>query len=151
MKTAIQNLMVAASLVLCASPALAESVGGAAAKPTSSGDASCASYSYGALINACTSTKTFIIAVPYTTGTSGSRNFSYAGKSVSAAADVSCKASAFVMDQSYGYTTAYASPTGTTAVESVSLGALYVTSGGQAYILCNLAAGAKIVSFTWDQ
>lgn len=148
MKTPLKSLMIAA-LVLSV-PALAETVGGTAGKPVSSSDASCANYNYGILTNACTTTKAFIFAAPYD-GTSATRSYSVVAKGVSATTDVSCKVSTFVPDQSIGYTTAYANLTDASTVQTLSIGSLPITAGGQVYFLCNLAAGAKIISFSWTE
>lgn len=151
MFTTMKNLL-AAALVLAAAPALADSftTSGVAFKVVSSGDASCANHAYGVVANSCTTSKAFIVTIPYAAGVTGNRTYSLQVKAATAASDVSCKASAFMPDQSYGYTTAYFSPTSTTA-QSISLGALTVPAGGQVYILCNLAQNAKIISVTYDE
>lgn len=152
MYSTMKNLLAAALLLAAsAAPAFADSytLGGVAFKVVSSGDASCANHDYGVVANTCTTSKAFIVTVPYTAGVTGTRSISLQVRAATAATDVSCKATAVLPDQSGLYATAYVSPTNTTA-QSISIGSVNVPAGGQLYVLCNLAQNARVISVTYS-
>jgi hypothetical protein len=123
--------------------------GGAYAKALSAADNTCANYGYGYLSNSCTTSKSFIMPLHFTS--EGYKNISFVAQGVSAASDVSCKASS--ANTSNGYvTTAYASLSSPyTTAQTVSVGSLYVFDPGTFYLLCTIAPNAKLYMASWDQ
>lgn len=124
--------------------------GGAYAKALSGSDDTCANYSYGYLANTCTTTKTFIMPLHFTS--EGYKNISFAAQGVSATSDVSCKATSYSVNGGGYVTTAYASLSTTYNLsQTVSVGSMYVFNPGTFYLLCNIAPNAKLFMASWDQ
>lgn len=150
MKTALKTLSLAASfaLVLQATPASANGIGGAAMKATNTSDDLCASYSYGGLTNTCTSTKSFIVALPYS-GSAGYRTFTVQAQGATTA-DVSCRIAATANTQTGFYAGSWISLPAAGSPQSISLGTLFTDTQSSLYLLCNLAQNAKVFSIQWD-
>lgn len=129
--------------------AMAIYAGGAYGKALSASDDTCANYAYGYLTNTCSTTKSFILPLPFTS--EGYKNISFVAQGVSASSDVSCKATSASTAGGY-VTTAYASLSSSyTTSQTVSVGSMYVFNPGTFYLLCNIAPNAKLYMASWDQ
>ncbi len=150
MKTALKTLSLAAAFALAsyATPASANGIGGASMKPTNAADATCATYAYGQLTNTCTSTKSFIVALPYS-GSAGYRNFTVQAQGATTA-DVSCRIAATANTQTGFYSGSWISLPAAGSVQTLNLGSLFTDTQSSLYLLCNVAQNAKVFSIQWD-
>ncbi|WP_309894570.1 hypothetical protein [Archangium sp.] len=150
MKTALKTLSLAAAFALAsfATPASANGIGGASMKPTSAADNTCATYAYGHLTNTCTTTKSFIVALPYS-GIAGYRNFTVQAQGATTG-DVSCRIAATANIQSGFYAGSWVSLPAAGSVQAISLGSLFTDTQSSLYLLCNVAQNAKVFSIQWD-
>jgi hypothetical protein len=150
MKTALKTLSLAAAFALAshAAPASAEAIGGAAMKSSSTADNTCAVHSYGSVSNSCTSTKSFIVALPYS-GTAGYRSFTVVAQGATTS-DVSCRMAATTNTQGGFYSGSWVSLPAAGSVQTINLGSVYTDTQSSLYLLCNLAPNAKIFSIQWD-
>jgi hypothetical protein len=149
MKTALKTLSLAAAFALAshAAPASAEAIGGAAMKSTSTADNTCAVHSYGSVSNSCASTKSFIVALPYS-GTAGYRSFTVVAQGATTS-DVSCRIAATANTQGGFYSGSWVSLPAAGSVQTIDLGSVYTDTQSSLYLLCNLALNAKVFSIQW--
>ncbi len=150
MKTALKTLSLAAAFALAAYavPASANGIGGAAMKASNVADDNCPVYAYGGLTNSCTSTKTFIVALPYS-GTAGHRAFSVVAQGATTG-DVSCRIAATANTQTGFYAGSWISLPAAGSPQTINLGTLFTDTQSSLYLLCNVAQNAKIFSIQWD-
>lgn len=151
MKTALKTLSLAAAFALVshATPASAEAIGGASMKATTTTDNTCASHAYGTVSNTCTSTKSFIVALPFS-GTAGYRSVTVVAQGATTA-DVSCRIAATTNNQAGIYSGSWVSLPAAGSVQTISLGSTYSDTQSSFYLLCNLAPNAKVYSIQWDR
>jgi hypothetical protein len=151
MKTALKTLSLAAAFALAshAAPASAEAIGGAAMKTTTTADNTCASHAYGSVSNGCTSTKSFIVALPYS-GTTGYRSVTVVAQGATTS-DVSCRIAATTNNQAGFYSGSWISLPAAGSVQTINLGSTYTDTQSSLYLLCNLAPNAKVYSIQWDR
>ena len=150
MKTALKTLSLAAGFALAfqATPASANGMGGASMKASTPADDSCTLHSYGAVINNCASTKSYIVALPFS-GSAGYRTFSVVAQGA-ATGDVSCRIGASANTQTGFYFGSWISLPAAGSVQAISLGSTYSDTQSSLYLLCNLAHNAKVFSIQWD-
>ncbi|HLM47865.1 MAG TPA: hypothetical protein VK458_28635, partial [Myxococcaceae bacterium] len=141
-------LAAAFALASFATPASANGIGGASMKPTNAADNTCATYAYGQLTNSCTSTKSFIVALPYS-GSAGSRTFTVQAQGATTG-DVSCRIAATANTQSGFYSGSWVSLPAAGSAQTISLGTLFTDTHSSLYLLCNVAQNAKVFSIQWD-
>jgi hypothetical protein len=150
MKTALKTLSLASAfaLVSLATPASANGIGGAAMKASNVADDNCPVYSYGSISNSCTSTRTFIVALPYS-GSAGSRTFTVQAQGA-ATGDVSCRIAATANTQTGFYAGSWVSLPAAGSPQTINLGSIFTDTQSSLYLLCNLAQNGKIYSIQWD-
>jgi hypothetical protein len=150
MKTALKTLSLAAAFALAtqATPAHANGIGGASMKATNAADDNCPTYAYGHLTNSCTSTKSFIVALPFS-GSAGYRTFSVMAQGATTG-DVSCRIAATANTQTGFYAGSWVSLPAAGSVQTINLGTLFTDTHSSLYLLCNVAQNAKIFSIQWD-
>jgi hypothetical protein len=150
MKTALKILSFAASFALAALaiPAHANGLGGAAMKASNVADDNCPVYAYGWIANSCTTTKSFIVALPFS-GTSGYRTFTVMAQGATTG-DVSCRIAATTNTQNGFYSGSWVSLPAAGSPQTIELGTLFTDTKSSLYLLCNLAQNAKIYSVQWD-
>ena len=150
MKTALKTLSLAAAFALAAqaTPANANGIGGASMKASNTADDNCPVYAYGHMTNSCTSTKSFIVALPFS-GAAGYRTFSVMAQGATTG-DVSCRIAATANTQTGFYAGSWVSLPAAGSVQAISLGTLFTDTQSSLYLLCNLAQNAKVFSIQWD-
>ncbi|QRN93516.1 hypothetical protein JRI60_30565 [Archangium violaceum] len=150
MKTALKTLSLAAAFALAAkaTPAHASGIGGAAMKASGTADDNCPVYAYGWIANSCTTTKSFIVALPFS-GTAGYRTFSVMAQGATTG-DVSCRIAATANTQTGIYAGSWVSLPAAGSPQTIELGTLFTDTKSSLYVLCNLAQNAKIYSIQWD-
>jgi hypothetical protein len=150
MKTALKTLSLAAAFALAiqATPASANGLGGASMKATNVADDTCPIYAYGWIANGCASTKSFIVALPFS-GSAGYRTFSVVAQGATTG-DVSCRIAATANTQTGFYAGSWVSLPAAGSPQTISLGTLFTDTQSSLYLLCNLAQNAKVFSIQWD-
>ena len=111
-------------------------------------DDNCPVYAYGGLTNSCTSTKTFIVALPYS-GSAGYRTFTVQAQGATTG-DVSCRIAATANTQTGFYAGSWISLPAAGSPQTIALGSLFTDTQSSLYLLCNLAQNAKVFSIQWD-
>ncbi|QSQ27071.1 hypothetical protein JY651_20090 [Pyxidicoccus parkwayensis] len=150
MKTVLKSLSLAAAFALAiqAIPANANGLGGASMKATNGVDDTCSVYAYGWIANSCTTTKSFIVALPFS-GAAGYRTFSVMAQGA-ATGDVSCRIAATTNAQNGFYSGSWVSLPAAGSPQTIDLGTLFTDTKSSLYLLCNLAQNAKVFSIQWD-
>ena len=150
MTTALKTLSLAAAFALAsfATPASANGIGGAAMKPTNAADETCPIYAYGWIANNCTTTKSFIVALPYS-GSAGQRTFTVVAQGA-ATGDVSCRIAATANTQTGFYSGSWVSLPAAGSPQTINLGSVFTDTQSSLYLLCNVGHNAKIFSIQWD-
>ena len=154
MKSIHKNLFVAAAILLTtgavAVPALARGVsayaGGRSAYPA---DANCFTEQWGAAVNTCSTTKSYVISLPV--DSPGYKDVWVAAYGPSATSDVSCKAIAESADLTTTWQSGYVNLPAYGTPQTISiLDQAYIPGAGVLWVRCQVAPGARIHSVSFE-